>query len=347
MNGRGLLVFSRDPGATNVLIATLEALSRDSKPEDTTGLRDLRAATQRFMNNVEIVTRRSAENLWKAAGFEPTIWQGEDDAAAGKLIDEHRAGAILTGTSDIDERGDRALWRAAKNSAIESHVVLDHPAHLRERFIDFDGRITWPNFLYVPDETYVRYLSDIKAPTQSIRILGDLHHYRLRALAGARKLDDIASLRAAWDAEAGTFVVLFASECVREMTSMGGAFSFDEVVEFESLLRLIAQGKRPGGGTLELDRTVVVIRPHPRDMLGKYDGVIAQYRSQVRVMTSDRGSPDLALLAADIVVGMESSLLYEAEILGRPTLSLIGRDIAAGKNAAGADGNGVRNSQGQ
>jgi hypothetical protein len=335
MTARSLLVFSRDPGATNVLIATIEALSRAAKSDEASGLRELRAVTSPFISDLKVVTRNSGIALWNDAGYRPIIWWESDDTAAARLIQENQAGLLLTGTSDIDERGDVALWRAAKHSAIESHVVLDHPAHLLERFAGPDGRLTWPNFIYVPDTAYVRGLAGVNAPRQSIRILGDLHHDRLRVLAGARKPEEIASLRTSWGADKSTFVLLFASECAYEMKSKGAVFSFDELSEFESLLHSVTEGRKPGGGTLEPDKVLLVIRPHPRDLPGKYDEILGRYAGPVRVITHDGGNPDRALLAADIVVGMESSLLYEAAILGRPTVSLTGCDIFAGKGAAG------------
>jgi hypothetical protein len=66
---------------------------------------------------------------------------------------------------------------------------------------------------------------------------------------------------------------------------------------------------------------MVVIRPHPRDTLGKYD----RYRRAAApgVIVSDQGAPLEAILAADLVLGMDSALLFEARTLGRPALSLV------------------------
>jgi hypothetical protein len=79
----------------------------------------------------------------------------------------------------------------------------------------------------------------------------------------------------------------------------------------------------------------VLVRPHPRDREGKYDATIARHSGPPRVVVSADGSPDAVLLAADLVTGMNSSLLYEALALGREAISLTDHELSAGKSAAG------------
>ena len=68
--------------------------------------------------------------------------------------------------------------------------------------------------------------------------------------------------------------------------------------------------------------TTIVIRPHPRDSLDKYRDLVGRRTSGLLVRLSAAGDPDLAIASADLVVGMNSSLLHRAHQLGFPTHSL-------------------------
>jgi hypothetical protein len=173
-----------------------------------------------------------------------------------------------------------------------------------------------------------------KAPRERIRIIGDIHHARLRKLAENRERKDLSGIRAAWGADDKTFALLFASECTWEMSLLGYKTTYSEVEVLDTMLSGLARGELPDGESIDIAQLIVVIRPHPRDVEGKYDGVISKWGSSVRVIMSSDGSPDLAILAADLTVGMNSSLLYEAVALGRPALSLTGHDILASKSTA-------------
>ena len=172
-------------------------------------------------------------------------------------------------------------------------------------------------------------------PQERIRIVGDLHHDRVRRLAAAHRTDDIAALRAQWGVGREVKVVLFASECAREMAAAGRPSPYDEVEMLERLARHVASGNIPDIGVIDPAHTAIVVRPHPRDRAGKYDAIAARYVQQPRLTISAAGTPDLAIAAADLVAGMNSSLLYEAMELRRPVVSLSGHDIRAGKSRSG------------
>jgi len=329
-----LLVFSRDPGPTNVLIAAIEALATPGLNERA-GLAALRAAIGPAMEaGLTIAARAPGDAIWRAAGHAVKSWEGRDECAADALLADTAAGTVLTGTSDIDEPGDRALWRAARKRGIESHAVFDHPANLELRFVNVDGTSARPDWCYVPDKAFAKRLAAAGVPAERIRVIGDLHHARLRRLAAGQEAAAIQRLRARWGAGAAGFIVLFASECGREMAAIGRPSPYDELEVFGDLLQGLASGRRPDGGALEAARTVVVVRPHPRDAEDKYAS-FAEGQDKIKIVVSAEESPPLALLAADLVVGMNSSLLYEALEIGRPVVSLTGHDIAAGKSRAG------------
>jgi hypothetical protein len=328
-----LLVFSRDPGPTNELIATLDALSDIKSCRGNPGLEAL-AAVRGFALPPRIVTRPPGDGLWRDAGYSVELWDGKDEEAASALLSGSGVLSVLTGTSDLDEPGDRALWAAARSLGIESHAVLDHPAGLAERFRNPNGRMSWPDWLYVSDEVFARRLSDIGAPAERIRMIGDLHHLRLRRIAGKRSPEEIGALRGKWGAGESDFVLLFVSECTAEMTLFGYKSTYVETEVLDSMLRTLKEGSAPWGGAIDPSSLLVIVRAHPRDKKDKYRDVIDRWREQLRINATVEGAPDLAILAADITVGMNSSMLYEANLLGRKAVSLTGHDILSGKSRA-------------
>lgn len=329
---RGLLIFSRDPAPTNYLIATMERLKMAPGRDDAEGLAELRRAIGDRLPAVVIAVRPEAAPLWAAAGYPTRLWGGSDEASAIQLIRESCADVVLTGTSDIDEQRNYLLWRGAKALGAESHVVLDHPAGLNRRFRSQTDDLFLPDWIYVPDDIFRERAVMAGLPADRIRIFGDLHLDRLHRRDAARTKEELALLRAQWGAGPADFAVLFVSECVSEMRALGRSGDYDEVALLGELLRKLQSDELPSGGRVSAGAVSVVIRPHPRDMAGKYDGVLAAHRGCPRVVVSSEGDSDAAVSAADLVVGMDSSLLYEAYALGRPVYSMIGKDLSRKKS---------------
>ena len=330
-----LVVFSRDPGPTNHLVAALDLLRGEPPAGEPEGLSSLRDATRSLLGSLHVIARPPGEAIWKAGGYEPVPWRGNGDAEAEALLRKLDAGVVITGAEDVDEPGNRALWRAARARGVDSHVLLDHPANLAERFVDGDRQRMIPDWLYVSDTVFAARLAAAGVPEPRIRIVGDIHHARMVRLAGSRSEGDRSDLRSAWGAGTDDTVVLFASECAREMAAKGRPSPYDEIEVLTGLLRLLADGRCPGRGSIDPARTLLVVRPHPRDLPGKYDAAIAAGPQGLRVVVSSEGAADVTLLAVEIVAGMNSSLLYEALALGRVAVSLTGHDISAGKSMAG------------
>ena len=325
---KSLIVFSRDPGATQQLIAILEALAAARAPGDAPGLMAIRAETSAFSGNVRVFARPPGEDLWRSAGYSPTRGSGRDDGAATILLKDADAGALLTGTSDIDEPGDRALWRAAREASIQSHVVLDQRVNLARRFVDADGRVTYPDWVYVTDLSYADALAAAGVPRARIRISGNAHLNRLARRYAALPPEQVAELRIRWGVANGRHVILFASECGREMVKAGRSMPYDEVAVLEDLLTALEANSHPaaaGAGTAAIS---IVVRPHPRDSVDKYQSYAGRRASGLEVVVSGAGEPVTAMAAADMIVGMNSSLLHEAKAVGCPVMSLTNDPLA-------------------
>lgn len=313
-----VLFFSRDPGATNQLVA-VHAQLRTGPVDPPLAQLSVRAHGHRLV----VHGKPPGDAVWRRADIEPVRWQDDiDDAGIDRLLSGIDAALVVTGTSDIDEPTDRRLWRAATRRGIESHVFLDHPANLHRRFRDRDGTLSLPTRIYAPAESYRAPLAALAIPASMVIVAGDLHLARLARRAPTLNAAARAALRNDWGAAAGERVVLYASECNAEMAEAGRPGDFDEFATLDRLIAMVRARETIAGVATAPETTVIVVRPHPRDRAGKYD----RWRTTQapRLVISAAGAPLDAVRAADAVVGMDSTLLREAITLGQPTVSLVG-----------------------
>lgn len=311
---RSVLFFARDPGPANHVVSAWHLCDA---PNDNLlpGATAFRSAANQFPGERIALARGPAVGVFERAGIRSETPEFSDVAGCLSFIERRKIGMVVTATSDIDENLDRVLWKAARARGVSSHAFLDCPANLDVRFRNPDGSQTFPDFLYVPDASYRAILGQFGIGVD-LRITGELYETRLlRERAGA--LAARASLRRQWQSTDADRVVLFASECGREMALHGRPSPYDELTILDAFAR-----------ELEADETaVLIVRPHPRDSIGKYDPWLASAPPGLRCLVSDAGTSAEAILAADIVVGMNSTMLREARALGCAHRSLTGADL--------------------
>jgi hypothetical protein len=304
-----VVFFSRDPGPTNLLLAVHAGFRAGHAPGHlATGL------------PARIFARAPGMREWLRAGLpaeEMPIVQ--TPAQAGLFLQKLGAVAVVTGSSDIDEPTDRLLWRAAAEIGIPSHAFIDHPANLAARLADAPVK---PQYVYVPHVDYLPLLGALSDAGTQIEIVGDLHIAHLQTQRQSLGADSRAAIRRSWGASPRDAVVLFASECGREMIAAGRRHPYDELATLARLASLVEGRAILCGKTLAPDSTVIVVRPHPRDTPGKYDSYVRA--AAPRIVVSADEAPLAAISAADMVVGMDSTMLREAMAVGVPALSLTG-----------------------
>lgn len=318
------LFFARDPGPANQVAAAWH-LCAEIGPLVPEGAEKFRADLAPFASARFALARGPAVSALARAGIpSESIETGfgapgpraAREAAAAAFLRARGVGAVVTGTSDVDEDLDRVLWAAARLAGIESHVFLDHPANLAARFREASGQFLFPDKLYAPDERYRAVLAEAGVNFPDLRIAGTIHENRLAAGRTAT-FAARGQLRALWGATDSDHVVLFASECGREMEAVGRKAPYDEIIELTKYAESLARSS-------EGAKAILVVRPHPRDVAGKYDAWNRAAPAALRRVVSAAGAPAEAILAADLVVGMDSTMLREARVLGRAYLSVVG-----------------------
>ena len=306
------LIFCRDPAAAIQvagLFADRDAQHVISKALDRPGP----------LNEVVCVAEPPASEMLAREGLAVKSWSaffGDDDAAT--VLDRNGVAQVVTGTSDVDETRDVALWQAAARIGAKSLCLLDRADEVMARFTDDTGSMCFPDVVAVADETMRNAAIDDGLPEKKLVVAGNLRQAHTVHAASVLGQTDREMVRREWCATDDTFCVLFASECGREAASLGRPQRFDEISALEALLDW-SKTERFCDEVADGRETRLIVRPHPRDRAGKYRAWIG-----TSVVGDDVGRPAIgSLLAADLVAGLETSLLEEAVWVGTPSLCLL------------------------
>jgi hypothetical protein len=321
VNELAALFFSRDPGATNQLVAVYELLC--SRPSTgVPAIQELRKCIGEFSDTAPkavIIGKKYALDIWRTAGVQAENWDDVCQPMA-QMLEDRNIALVITGTDDIDEPDTVRLWQTAQQAGIPVAVFLDNLINLEERFRIRGGNLIAPDLVFALDQHSAESLITAGIPKSRLRITENLHLERLARMANDNA-DARDKLRVTWGTDSITQVILFASENTAEMAALGRQAPYDENAILLSLIDELARGRSVGEVDPARGPVLVVIRPHPRDTAGKY--VSYARIKQPRVKVSNAGTSLQAILAADLVAGMESALLFEAHAVGRPALSLV------------------------
>jgi hypothetical protein len=245
-----------------------------------------------------------AQRLWSEAGIDATPI--EEFGEAGELLRGARPSLILTGTSD-DVADDAAWWRWAGASDVRSVAFVDQWVNYWQRFTSKGSEPRFdcmPDVVAVIDELARSRMVEHGCPPDRIVITGTpaldlLVDYPRSSIEQSRR-------RLLADHPDGRLVV-FAGDT--ESTAL--------VMAVAALGDALAALAADGHGSFHL-----AMRPHPRQVeVGMTVMPPAAHGGLVStsVETADRLG---AVLAADVLVGVASMLLYESSSAGIPTISI-------------------------
>ena len=330
-----ILLFSRDLGGANQLVALQTLLSEHRQGHAASALpRSLMDSLGLDAGNagkieIVVVAKDFARQTWIKEGIPCDDWNdlpGANDPISGaeRVLESIRPDMLITATSDVDDRTDVALWSAARRVGIPSAAFVDHGVCLRERFLDERDRLVIPDKVFLPDADVLPEIRRFASAATGLIVCGDLHLLRLPAKARRIGADTIAATRRGWSVAEGMTVVLFPSEPRREIARAGRLFADYEDEALEMLSQRLARGQGIPGYPAP-GRYLIVVRPHPKDTPGKYE---AFTRTCPVPCVIDRTADVVcSILSADVVVGLDSTVMFEGEALGRPVYGLVEKSL--------------------
>lgn len=233
------------------------------------------------------------------------------DSDAPSILDEFRPHAIYTGTS-YTSCIEIAFVCAALNRRIHSASFVDHYTGFATRFGSGASRIL-PDEIHVVDERARAAAAEAGLPLEIIRITGNPYHDFLRGWRSPLNKAQVFERLGIHPTEAKT--ILFAPD---PLSNAGGvdAFGTDEVATSRLLLRCLREAAQP---------FQVLVKAHPNQsldyLLSGLDDVPPNVNLHVVRPESDAFLNDL-IQHVDLVAGMISNLLSEAEAMGKATLRI-------------------------
>ncbi|MEK6537818.1 MAG: polysialyltransferase family glycosyltransferase [Nitrospirota bacterium] len=294
-----VLFYSRDPGGTNCIIPVYQQL--------------------REMKDVETVLwgKDFAIRKYQEEGLEYRDIGNLKKGEVRDILSQLNPNILVTGTS-YGDRTEQWLWKTAGKLGIYSIAILDQWLCYRIRFSDSSGRLTMPDKILVMDEMAKKEMVADGFDGQKILATGQPHFEMLREKAGKISESDKRKIKEDFNCRDG-FVILFASEpfSVASHVDLG----FTENAILQEIVFAIQQ----------LERSVkinLLVKLHPKQSRDKVQRFIQSLpvlnNLRILIVTDYPVLP--LILVADIVIGIQSTVLIEANILDKPVMSVqIGR----------------------
>jgi len=232
---------------------------------------------------------------------------------------EPKTALLMTGTSSPNPlEYEKAFIAAARTQGVPSLAVLDFWSNYAQRFGDAQGRLVYvPDRVAVMDQWARDELIACGMDRERIVVTGqpafdDLGVTRTRFTPARRQ-----ALRARWNIGENEWMVLFASQPLSVLFGSDASNplypGFDERQVLHTLVAALDNIARRTRHKITL-----TILPHPREQ-----GETLQIEGRViRTVVARDSQPRELAMAADLVVGMTSTLLVEACYLGCVTCSL-------------------------
>jgi len=214
---------------------------------------------------------------------------------------------IVTGTSPTSDVEHR-LWCEARALGKKSVCLLDMAKLCRERF-QKKGEFVFPDLIIVTDEESAVEICRLGVSRDKIAVTGSPY---LAAVSQFKLSDEDRR----WVREklklGGKRLITF---CTEYIAAAGEAeeYGYDELYVLAILSAYIRDRGRHG--------ISLRIRLHPRDEKRLYEDFFASQGGVIDWSFEERDTSYHFLQAADAVVGMTSTILTEAHLLGLPVIS--------------------------
>lgn len=235
--------------------------------------------------------------------------QAEDAPA---IIDEFRPDSLFTGTS-YTSRIEMDFVREAARRGISSASFVDHYTGFDLRF-ESGEELILPDEIHVLDDKAASLAREAGLPGSRIRITGNPYHEFLRRWRSQLTKGEVFQQLGIPVSDATT--ILFAPD---PLSNAGGAeeFGTDEVAILGLLLDALGETGKP---------IQILIKAHPNQSMDYLKTGLKNLPKNVEVYLVPAEKDALLndiIQHADLVAGMFSSLLIEAELLGKETFAIL------------------------
>lgn len=288
-----ILAVAGDPGGAAALAPVVKAL-RDSG---------------RY--RVSACAYAQAQPLWLSSGI-----ASQAPCALPELVAE--SDLVITATSVNPEKVELHALALARSLNVPSLALLDFWSNYRLRFTDNQGKWVLPDKIAVMDDLAREEMIGEGFAPDILTITGQPAFDRVSDAKRSFTPQHRQSLRNALDINEDGLLILFVSQPFADIYGSSEAtrdtLGFDEHIVLSHCCKTLAKLSRSHSSPITL-----AIRPHPREAANKFPVI---QEDLFRTVTWITPSQLEAALSADLVLGMNSVLLYEAALMGCPTVSV-------------------------
>lgn len=221
---------------------------------------------------------------------------------------------FVTGTS-MYSNIEYNIWKYARKNSKKSICVLDQCKDYKDRF-SRNNRFFFPDIICVMDEKSKETLSSICFDQNRIAVTGSPYlEDVLKNKIDLRKKREIRETLRLYNKK----VITFCTEYIAK-TKEKEKYGYDELDILKDIIMYIKnRGK---------DKYKLIVRVHPNDSKTIYEDYLNKIKNIVDFEVITMDSKNKLLQISDVVVGITSTILIEADILG---LSIISYQPVKGK----------------
>lgn len=257
----------------------------------------------------------------------PAVDAPDRDATLRRLLDG--ADSVLTGT-DLGDCIDEHVALMARRAGLPVTYYIDFATCVPQRVAQMHPG---PGVVLAPGTMVAADLVRAGCPMPVVDC-GHPEFERLLAVAPHAGEAIAARIRREAGLAPETLLVAYFSQPFSDHRTVyqgadlpfldGGRLGYDELSIYDAVHAALCTMTRPAA---------LLVQPHPREARGKYaDRVACSASRKGPYRDVWQGPKDELLLAADVVLGMQSTVLVEAVYLGKPVASLdIGALYGAGE----------------
>ncbi|MBN2124008.1 MAG: hypothetical protein JW821_06930 [Deltaproteobacteria bacterium] len=302
-----ILFFAEDPGAANYLVDM-----------------PLRCRAEGF--RYKVIAESLARGFFRETEVPYEDVEGSDDP--GDLLRRFNSRLLVVGTSENPRSLGLKLVETARKKGMATLGVVDAFMNAAYRFrgLGEDPLRFAPEWIAVPDAWTQSAFLDLGHPSDRVVICGHPRYdaVRQRSLQLRGRGREAVRRRIFPDAGPEKPIVLFASELSEGLNP--SQFTWSEEYGLsgwgESRLRtpIVLEEFLEAVDHLP-DRPYLALRLHPKEHRGDFTAYLDRFDR-----VSQREPVLEVIFASDFVVGLTSTLLLEACLVGRPTLSILPRE---------------------
>ena len=293
-----VLAFSREAGGAEAIAPICKTLNRD--------------------DDLLLIASGYAVNLFNHQKLKPIEFHYNE-----KVLEDlchNKFGTLperlLTSAASLPhiDMTERQLWQWAHRKNILSVAVLDQWQNYALRF---SGQTPNERLVYFPDKICVmddlakNEMIEDGVPLERIVITGQPAFERLQI--GTKNSPKKAEmLRSKLNISTREKILTFVAESLQK--DFGNTLGYNELTTFDAVGTILSE--------LNLNHLTIIIKLHPENQLSEFKGFIKKWPNLNIHLIKDEFLTSEIFNISTFVIGMSSIMLVEADIVGKPVISL-------------------------